>query len=663
MKKNIFLMATAALALSVSSCNDFLDREPLDSVPTTKYLFNENDLASYAANMYGLFPTHSGFGIGVFANDNNSDNQAGSSPNSLFVKGQTRVGQSGGDWDFSNIRTVNYFINTVRPRLENGELKGNETNNKHYLGEMYFFRALIYAGKLMSLGDFPIIKTMVVDNYEAVREASKRRPRNEVAKFIISDLDSAYYYMKDTPPMSNRLTKDCAALFKSRVALYEGTWEKYHKGTARVPGGPGWPGANMDYLKDFSIDIDQESRYFLETAKEAAKIVAEKYQLATDYQAMFNSLSLSSVNEVLLWRQYDGSITPSVIHYTVGYLQRNGGGNSGYTKSMMDTYLMSDGKPIYASSEYKGDKTYEDISYNRDPRLLMNTTMPGDMLSTSANMIEAMVNRAGYYYRAPISEIAENRCPTGYTIKKGLMTDPAQGPSLPSYTACVVYRAAEAYLNYMEADCELNNGNLDDNSMKYWKALRTRVGMDANSIQTTLDYTDLSKEIDLARYSGDQLVSNVLYNIRRERRIELAAEGFRFNDLKRWRALDKMQNYHTVGFNLWDENYKRYMTPDTGINGEEFDKPLSVINLIECGQSGANVSSKADGKYLLPYRVVNTNIAYEGYNWNQNKYLNPIAFDHFRLTTAEEGSSDYSTSSIYQNPGWKIETSSLPEGD
>ncbi len=52
------------------------------------------------------------------------------------------------------------------------------------------------------------------------------------------DLDSAYYYMKETPPMTNRLTKDCAALLKSRVALFEGTWEKYHKGTARVPGGP-----------------------------------------------------------------------------------------------------------------------------------------------------------------------------------------------------------------------------------------------------------------------------------------------------------------------------------------------------------------------------------------------------------------------------------------
>ena len=89
----------------------------------------------------------------------------------------------------------------------------------------------------------------------------------------------------------------------------------------------------------------------------------------------------------------------------------------------------------------------------------------------------------------------------------------------------------------------------------------------------------------------------------------------------------------------------------------------SVINLIESGNNNANVSAKSESRYLRPYRINTNNIAYNGYNWNQNKYLNPIAFDHFRLTTAEEGSTDYTTSTIYQNPGWKIETSSLPEGD
>src|SRR5690606_6791268 len=99
----------------------------------------------------------------------------------------------GGAWDFSGIRNVNYFINTVRPRLESDGLSGSKIRNQHYLGEMYFFRAYIYFNKLVALGDFPIIKQWITEDYETVREASKRRPRNEVARFILQDLDSAYH--------------------------------------------------------------------------------------------------------------------------------------------------------------------------------------------------------------------------------------------------------------------------------------------------------------------------------------------------------------------------------------------------------------------------------------------------------------------------------------
>lgn len=661
MKKHIlFYLGLAVLA---SSCNDFLDREPMDEIPTNLYLLHENDLAAYTAKLYESLPSHQpgSYDIGVFGFDNNSDNQAGSNPEKIFVKGESRVPQSGGSWNFNEIRSTNYFINRVRGLLESGELGGSEANNKHYLGEAYFFRAYFYANKLDSLGDFPIIKQIIPDNYEAVKLNSKRRPRNEVARFIIQDLDSAYYFMSPTPPVSNRLTRDCAALLKSRVALFEGTWEKYHKGTARVPGGPGWPGAQKDYLKNFSINIDNEIRYFLEEAKKAAQLVADNYTLYNDYPALFNSNSLDGIPEVLLWRAYNAGITPAVNHFVVGYLQRNGGGNSGYTRSMIDTYLMKNGLPIYASgSEYKGDRTYQDVADGRDPRLAFNTMLPGDMLTKQAAMTEAIIDGAGFYYRAPITEMAENRCTTGYSIKKGLTTDPSQGPTLPSVTGCVIFRAAEAYLNYMEADYELTH-TLDANSQKYWKALRERAGMDTD-YQKTITHTNLEKEVDFARYSGSTLVDATLYNIRRERRIELAAEGFRMRDLRRWCALDKMQDYQVEGFNLWAENYKRYTTPAAGLD-KNFDKPLGVIDLKEAGTEGANVSARSDGEYLKPYRVIASNIAYNGYNWNPNRYLYPIAFDHFRLTTETEGSSDYSSSPIYQNPGWKIETNSLPEGD
>lgn len=417
----IFFLLIGTVLLT---CNDFLDREPLDSASTDKYLKEESDLAAYSAKLYESLPSHKEYGMGIFKNDNNSDNQAASNPNDKFVKGQTRVEQTlkeGDDpWNFSTIRSVNYFINTVRPRLENGELGGTGENNEHYLGEMYFFRAWFYFLKLADLGDFPILKEWISEDYETVREASKRRPRNEVARFILQDLDSAYILMKTTSPMSNRLTRNCAALLKSRVALFEATWEKYHKNTARVPGGTGWPGAEKEYLKGFSIDIESEIRFFLTEAMNAASIVADSHSLHGNYEELFNSKSLTGINEALLWRQYDASLTPSVNHFVVGYIQRDGGGNTGFTRSMVQSFLMENGLPVYANgSGYQGDTSYETVAAGRDPRFHYNILLPGDLLSEKASFNEYVVNGEGYYYRAPITQPQnENKCPTGYSVKK-----------------------------------------------------------------------------------------------------------------------------------------------------------------------------------------------------------------------------------------------------
>ena len=154
--------------------------------------------------------------------------------------------------------------------------------------------------------------------------------------------------------------------------------------------------------------------------------------------------------------------------------------------------------------------------------------------------------------------------------------------------------------------------------------------------QKTIAATDLSKENDCATYSGEQLVDATLYNIRRERRIEFLAEGFRLDDLYRWRALDRMKDYQVEGFNLWDENYKLY--DDLKVEGET-DEP--------------NVSSRYN-KYLRPYQIQRNNKAYLGYTFMKAHYLAPIAYDVIRLSTPQKGG-DISTAYIYQNPGWDIQ--------
>ena len=165
---------------------------------------------------------------------------------------------------------------------------------------------------------------------------------------------------ESTPNGKNRISKDAAYLLKSRVALYEGTWLKYHKGTAQVPGGNGWPGAQASYLSGFSINIDDEIRFFLTEAKAAAKVVADKMvgnltqntgkRLARDanmatknpYFMMFADDNMEAYKEVIFWRRYSKTEQQHNIQME---LARNGGG-SGYTKGLDDSYLMENSLPI-----------------------------------------------------------------------------------------------------------------------------------------------------------------------------------------------------------------------------------------------------------------------------------------------------------------------------
>ena len=631
-RQSIIILSLAAGAFCFTACNDFLDREPLSSVTSEHYLNTETELASFGAAQYDALPAHKPgeYNIGVFKTDNNSDNQCAAKEEDNFVPGERRVPTSG-EWDFKKIRDCNYFLETVLPKSEEGKISGTDANIRHYIGEMYFFRAFQYFTFMKKYGDFPIVDKVLSDDYTELTEANQRRPQNEVARFILKDLDTAAEMMKATAPESNRLTKYVALLLKSRVALYEGTWLKYHAGTDRVPGGPGWPGANASYLKDFNIDLNSEINFFLSEAKSSAQIVADAFPLE-DYSSMFNSVDLSDKKEVLLWRRYD--IDLKVFHYVVSYLQTvdvggNGSGNSGYTRSLVESVLMKNGLPIYASgSGYKGDKTLEDVTANRDNRFRESISIPGDPINNRNNFI-----------RPGLTINTETKNTTGYCIRKGLNQDASMGPTLPGNTGCVIFRAAEAYLNYIEANYVLDH-NLDAKSTAYWKALRDRAQVD-NDFQKTISATDLSKENDLAVYSGDNTVDATLYNIRRERRIEFIAEGLRLDDLYRWRSLDKMKNYQVEGFNLWDENYKLYDAGELKPEGEA-DEP--------------NVSSRAN-KYIRPYQIHKNNKAFNGYTFMQAHYLAPIAYDVIRLSTPDKGG-DIGTAYIYQNPGWDVQAGS-----
>ena len=664
MKKMKYINIAKVLLLSCSlailpACDDFLDEEPQSEVSPEKYLLNESQLEAYVNKYYadydnwksdsddkgGMIPSFWGSENGsTYKDDNATDNQQGT--NGRYLKDTWTVAQSGGKWNFTNINALNYYLQTVVPRLENGELTGTESNLKHLVGEGYFLRALEYFFRLQRLGDFPIVKTVLPDEQEALTEASKRSPRNEVARFILSDLDQAISLMNNNVKKT-RLSKNAALLLKSRVALFEATWEKYHAGPALVPNGTGWPGAGKDYNAGYQFpsgSIEKEIEFFLTEAMSAASQVADAVQLTENnqiirdqaskgknpYYDMFASHDPSGYSEVIMYRGYDLSLNNS--HHFNHYLYS--GGNTGYTHQFEQVFLMENGLPIYAAgSGYAGDDYITDTKIGRDWRWRLFMKAPKE-----AKAVDNIAT-VEYFPEAPrlyVSD-AKNATSTGYIQGKGYSLDYNDQLLGKDQTAFVVYRASEAYLNYIEASY-LKNGNIDATADKYWKALRARAGVDTD-YQKTINATDMSKEAlnGWDAYSHGALVDATLYNIRRERRCEFIGEGFRYMDLIRWRALDQLNGYQLEGAKIFG--------PMKSIFGDN-------LKYDQADEKNNNVSSPSLSDYLRPNQVTSTNQYYNGLYFYEAHYLDPIAVQHFMITSPD--GSTVSQSPIYQNPGWPI---------
>lgn len=647
MMKKIYL--TTALLCMLCACNDMLDLEPKSALPPDRYLTAEDNVGAYAMDLYNILPVHQADSWGIWAMDAGSDNMVYTIPSDCFAPGYWKVAQTGGSYSFTEIYRCNYFFDHVLDNFAQNKISGSQANIRHYIGEVYFFRAYSYFQKLMSLGDFPIITRVLPEDLEVLVEQSRRQPRNEVARFILSDLDKAISYLGETAPGggTNRLNRKCARLLKSRVALYEGTWLKYFKGTAFVPNGPGWPGKpfHPDYQYPAS-DIDGEINWFLTIALQEAEMVADACPLTENtgvfqngasaasnpYFNMFGAVDMSEYREVLLWKAY--SVAQGVANSVVEFAAA---ANQGYgiTKSMVDAFVMQNGYPVYAGgSGYPGDADLTQITKNRDSRAEIFIKKPGDINLHSTAGPESWEVEP---YPNIVNSTASMKYTTGYGLRKGLNFDGAMSSRNRSQVGCIVFRAAEAYLNYMEACYELN-GNLNPKAQTYWTALRNRAK--TGSWQTTIDNTDMNVEAlqDWGAWSGGQQVSSTLFNIRRERRCELMAEGFRNADIRRWRSMDQMMTtpWHPYGVNLW-----------AGLADNAAFKAANGNNIIE----GGNVSTRAFSTYLAPYHILRNNRVYDGYRWKMAHYLDPIAVQHFLIT----GNGDTAASTLYQNPYWPVQ--------
>lgn len=683
MKKYIGILSIGVILMGgLTACNDFLDREPLDKVTPEVFFSSEDDLATYAIKCYSFQTVTEAYGANLFGLDNHTDNQAGTDIPAYWIPGQKQVAANVGDWKWEEIRACNYFFDNVLEKEKNNEIVGSPDNIRHYIGEMYVLRAYKYFDMLKKFGDLPIIETALPEDKETLMKASVRRPRHKVAEFIINDLIEAENRLLETPPGGkNRISRNVAYLLHSRVALYEATWEKYHAGTAFVPGGTGWPGKDSE-----GYDAAKQIDYFLTEAINAAQVVGDKIvdKLAENtkepegmdvnlgstnpYYTMFCDENMEGYDEVLMWKKFDLGL--GVTNNLQMELCRNGAG-TGWTRGMVNSFLMKNGLPFYANNSGY-DEAWENEGVNkaltdRDSRIVIFTKKPYDFIAeqykqdadgkyVSASGTVLAKGDVNYYTSAGKEDTCKidyifgtniAMAPTGYIVKKGKHYSYLMALNHNNGTSGgIVFRGAEALLNYMEAYYEKNK-SLDSRAEKYWKALRDRAGITANHTVTDAA-TNMTEEArwDWAAYSHGKLLDDVtLYNIRRERRNELCAEAFRWDDLKRWRAMDQWcdKPYQIEGAKFW---------------GTIYDSNKALMEKCVVDADKGNMSSKDLSKYICPYQKVTSNnsIAKQGgFLFSKAQYLEPIGAAAFRQTAVDPN--DFSTSVIYQNPGWKIEAS------
>ena len=599
MKNFIVKISLVVVAVMLSfSCNDsFLDRQPLDAISNDSFWNTENDLAVYNNSIYNrarndndvpiLMAFDDGFDshrYGMWHLSGFSDDTA---PRHSRHTNYQRVragkhnippspfwyGWRNGSWQF--LRAINVGMDNY------GKANVSEEVRNKYIGEARLFRGWFYADKISKFGSAQWVDTELNIDDEDILYGT-RDDRQTVMANVLEDLTFAATHLPDDwgdGSAPGRLNRWAALLVKSRVCLFEGTWRKYH-------------------------GVGSDADMWLTEAANAAKELMDDgpYVLYTNDPdgRNYNGLhripdDITGVDEVIYWRRYErGIFTNHVQSYHRGY-------NGGATKSLVEDYLCTDGLPITLSPLYQGDANFEDIFENRDPRLRQTVLHPAD---------QAIYRYGNHDFdRYPYPRVQGMpgglKTYTGYHIIKVYEVGSAHRSYNSSQTPAIILRLGEALLNYAEAKAELGTLNQGDLDISI-NLLRDRVGM------PPMDISNIPVDPRYTAWHPDPLI----VEIRRERRIELFMEGFRYDDLRRWKW-GKMLENKDYGMR-WDQANRDRVDP----NGD-----VTVF------------SSMVDGvEYLEPYQGTD----FEVPEFDESKhYLWPMPLSALSQNP-----------DLGQNPGW-----------
>ena len=589
MKINLNILSAGLLlatAVSFSSCDDFLTRDPQDTVTDVPSFWNneENLRTSFLDYYTYFFPGYrSGWNrADNFAETNVADwtDDNAQEVATLFTKVAPTTDAD--NWDFEKIRNMNLLLS----RIQSSSL-GEEAKN-HWSGVARLFRAMEYAKLVQKFGDVPYYDAVVgsTDNEQLYRA---RDPRTTVMDKVNEDLAFACANIRVNDGTKGlTVNRAVAQGFASRIMLFEGTWQKYHaNNTAKA----------AEYLK---------------AAKDyaAALMQTNAYSIAPSYKSLTTSEDLAGNPEIIMYRSY----VENVVMHSLMSFQNTEMEKSSPSRSFVDAFLTKNGLPIHqaGNTDYKGKEYAKEIQ-NRDPRLADNIDEESGL---RLNGVAAVYAASGYY---------ANRY-----VNKDLINKPG-GMSSTNTTDAPVMKLNEVMLNYIEAAAELADlGQYTLTQADFDKTINAiRDRQSTQMPHLTLAGNALKVNgVEINDPDRDATVKPIIWEIRRERRVELAYEGLRFNDLRRWGKLEyaDMTKNKKLNMGAW-------------INKADYPENAEALAKITLCDENGNIVTGNEG-YIMPI----TEVAKMRVMADKD-YLYPIPVD--QITMYENHGFK-----LTQNPGW-----------
>ena len=590
------IIAALAISLGLTSCDDLLDLEPKSLISQVDYFKTETDLQLFTNSFYNNLLDKSPYDdqSDVYIQQNLSDEMMGGT--------KRTVPASGGGWTWTDLRKMNTL-------LAYADQCSDKNAVVKYTALTRFFRAFFYFEKVKRFGDVPWYDTELGSDDEALY--NPRDSRELVMTHMIEDIDYAIANLptdKEEKSAPYRVTKWAAMALKAQFCLYEGTYRKYHN-------------LNLE---------GHDYTYYLEQAADAAEelMTTGPYKLYTTGHTESDYLNLfaeedANPDEYILAIKFDYGL--SIYHNATAHALLATQGRPGLTRKMVNTYLMKDGTAFTDKAGWQ-EMTFIDEVKDRDPRLAQSIRTPG-------------------YHRIGKTEVLApdlSISVTGYQPIKFVQDPTASGGNVDrndrSTCDLPVYRYAEVLLNYAEAKAELGTLTQDDlnNSVNL---IRKRVGMPDLNLANANAHPDRylsAEETGYPNVTGGN--KGVILEIRRERTIELMQEGFRFDDLVRWKAgsciNQSLMGMYFPGAGQYD------LTGDGKADVVLYDKGTAkpdVASGTQVYEIGNELILSSDNKGYVYYHknIPRTNFSEE------RDYLYPIPINERSLNH-----------NLTQNPGW-----------